>query len=97
MKFLNFKKKISINWIGKHFCDRSKIDLKDFKLNFAENSNYEDFKNQMDKNIEIGLNLENISSQKLLEKLKLEGIEKTQNEINLLEKFSNDNQKKSVK
>jgi hypothetical protein len=70
-------------------------NLKDFKINFKENPTYEEYKNQMEKNIEIltNTNLKNISSSKLLELLKENGIKKTEKDI---EEFSKIVSKKDV-
>jgi hypothetical protein len=64
-------------------------EIENFNLNFDKNTSFEDFKNQMDKNIDIGLNseLKDISNPKLLELLKEKGIEKTKEELEVLSKI----------
>lgn len=85
--------------IKKNFSQNSNFDLnkekpnlKDFNLNFGKNTKFEQFQDQMKKNIEIGLNpeLNNITSTKLIEQLKAEGIEKTKEELEVISKFTSE-------
>ncbi len=73
------------------FSEKSSLEknLENFNLKFDKGASFEDFKNQMDTNIEIGLNseLKDISNTKLLEILKENGIEKTQEELEVLSKI----------
>lgn len=70
------------------FSEKSSMEknLENFSLKFDKNVSFEDFKNQMDTNIEIGLNseLKDITNTKLLEILKEKGLEKTQEELEVL-------------
>jgi len=90
---------IKLNY--KKFADRSNLenDLEKFKLKFDKNVSFEEFTNQMDKNIDIALNseLSNISNQKLLEILKEKGIDKTKEEIDTLSKILSQKGKDTVR
>jgi hypothetical protein len=84
----------------KKFSDKTNLekDIENFNLKFDKNVSYEEFKNQMDKNIDIALNSElaNISNPKLLEILKEKGIDKTKEELDVLSKILSQKGKDTV-
>ena len=73
-------------------------DLKNFNLKFDKNVSFNEFQTQIEKNIEIisDPNLENISSTKLLDKLKEQGIDKTQDEVEFISKLATERGTNSV-
>lgn len=86
---------IFFKYLIKHFSNQDKsnikADLKDFNLKFDKtNTNYEIYQSQMSKNISNLLDpeIQNISSAKLAEKLREQGIEKTQEEVDLIAKLA---------
>ncbi len=73
-------------------------DIKNFNLKFDKNVSFNEFQTQIEKNIEIISDpiLENISSTKLLDKLKEQGIDKTQDEVEFISKLATERGTNSV-
>lgn len=99
----NTKKALTLIKLNFHrFSEKSNIekDIEAFNLKFDKATTFEDFKAQMDKNIDIGLNseidLKDISNTKLLDMLREKGIDKTKEEIEVLSKILSQRGKETV-